>query len=142
MHVQILAKPEVLIVLFTPEIIKKMGKLHPSLLEAMTNIAAAVHEEPHTAPGDVSENIDAKEYLESLMNPLQDPQNDIFHYLTTSYDDDGDDMDEDEDEDGEGAMEVDQAGQGGGLRRNRSSNGITRAEVGCHATTSQTILHN
>ncbi len=51
----LLSKPEMLLMLLKMETVKKLGQQHPSLCEALSNLAAAVHEErattSRTGPG-------------------------------------------------------------------------------------------
>jgi hypothetical protein len=47
----LLSKPEMLLMLLKPEVLQKAAKEHPALIEAMQNLAAAVHEERPTPAG-------------------------------------------------------------------------------------------
>ncbi|TRY62738.1 hypothetical protein TCAL_00811 [Tigriopus californicus] len=97
MALAFLNKPEMLMMLLKPEILQRVAQEHPSLHEAMVNLAAAVHEERPSK----SSQLDG----ESLPTPFS------YHL------DDMSDVDDDED------MEED--GFGSDLQRNRSFSAIT-----------------
>lgn len=114
----VLAKPEMLLMLMKKETLRKVAKEHPSLIEAMNNLAAAVHEEV-VAKGAAGQQQQAQQQM-AMLTP--------FAYSLDDLDQVDDDVD-DEEEGGDG-MDVGGAAAGGPLQpgvvqRNRSFSAIT-----------------
>eukprot|EP00095_Tigriopus_kingsejongensis_P002269 maker-scaffold8426_size2735-snap-gene-0.2 protein:Tk02269 transcript:maker-scaffold8426_size2735-snap-gene-0.2-mRNA-1 annotation:"ubiquitin-like protein 7" len=99
MALAFLNKPEMLMMLLKPQILQKVAQKHPSLHEAMVNLAAAVHEERPAKTSSAAEV------------PSTVPTAFSYHM------DDMSDADEEED--------MEEGGFGSDLQRNRSFSAIT-----------------